>query len=345
MTVLPDPVVKRPRIQIDRVVAAMLFALLVLAMIDRAQVTPTITFTITALLSTAPFLIFAILAIGLLKATGSETVVARAFDGREKRMIVLASFIGGLSPFCSCEAIPFISALLIAGTPVSAVMAFWLASPLMDPAIFVLTSAELGWEFAIAKAIGAIGLGLTAGFVMHYASKLGAFQNMVIARETKSCCGTSRPFSGQPVWTFWRDKDRRAIFQETALSNGAFLLKWLALAYFIESLMIRYIPAETIVAVVGGDGVQPIILSAFIGAPAYLNGYAAPAIVSGLMDQGMGMGAAMTFMIAGGVTSIPAMTAVFVLVKRQLFAAYLTLGIVGAIIIGLLFQASLTVFV
>ena len=44
------------------------------------------------------------------------------------RMILL----GALAPFCSCEVIPFISALLAVGAPLSAVMAFWLASPLMD---------------------------------------------------------------------------------------------------------------------------------------------------------------------------------------------------------------------
>jgi len=52
-------------------------------------------------------------------------------------------------------------------------------------------------------------------------------------------------------------------------------------------------------------------------------------------------GAALTFMIAGGVTSIPAMTAVFALVKKPIFAAYIGLGISGAIVSGLLYNAYL----
>ena len=94
---------------------------------------------------------FAILTIGGLKASGAETLIAKAFTGNQLGMIVVAALLGGLSPFCSCEVIPFIAALLMLGTPLSAVMALWLTSPLMDPAIFLITAGTLGWDFAIAK--------------------------------------------------------------------------------------------------------------------------------------------------------------------------------------------------
>ena len=75
-------------------------------------------------------------------------------------MIAFAAALGGLSPFCSCGVIPLIAALLAMGVPLSAVMAFWLASPVIDPSMFVLTSGVLGFEFAVAKTAAAIGLGL-----------------------------------------------------------------------------------------------------------------------------------------------------------------------------------------
>src|SRR3546814_17716262 len=77
----------------------------------------------------------------------------------------LAALAGGLSPFCSCGVIPLIAALLAMGVPLSAVMAFWLASPVIDPSMFVLTAGVLGSEFALAKTLAAIGLGLFGGFV------------------------------------------------------------------------------------------------------------------------------------------------------------------------------------
>ena len=63
-------------------------------------------------------------------------MLARAFEGAEGQMVILAAILGGLSRFCSCEVNPFIAALSALGAPLTAVMAFWLASPLMDPAMF-----------------------------------------------------------------------------------------------------------------------------------------------------------------------------------------------------------------
>ena len=127
------------------------------------------------------------------------------------------------------------------------------------------------------------------------------------------------------------------VFRAQTLESAAFLIKWLALAYLLEAVLITYVPAELIAGLVGGEGFWSIVTGALVGAPAYLNGYAAPALVSGLMEQGMGNGAAMSFMIAGAVSCIPAMAAVWSLVSRSVFLAYIGFGISGAVLCGTLF--------
>ena len=85
---------------------------LALAIFDSAQVGSSIQFTLNAVLHTLPYMSLAVAAIGFLKATRAEKLVASAFQGNETRMIFLASLVGGISPFCSCEIISFIAALL-----------------------------------------------------------------------------------------------------------------------------------------------------------------------------------------------------------------------------------------
>ena len=297
---------------------------------------------VDAFASTLPYILIAIVLIALLKATGAEGVVGRAFQGQEYRMIIFAALVGGLAPFCSCEVIPFIAALLAAGTPLSAVMAFWLSSPLMDPPAFAITTGALGIEYAIGKTAAAVGLGLMGGFAMQALVNKGAFAQPLKPQKTKSCCGCGpNPMESRPVWRFWTEQHRRRTFRDAALENALFLSKWLALAYILEGLLIQYVPAETIATVVGGEGIGPIVFGALVGAPAYLNGYAAPALIQGLMEQGMSPGAAMSFMVAGAVSSIPAMAAVFALVKRPVFFTYIGFGIAGAILSGLIFSAVL----
>ena len=318
---------------------ASLILLALVALIDWPQFSPTLIFAATALAQTAPFIVFAVLAVAYLKASGAETLLAKAFEGNPTRMIVMAALLGGLSPFCSCEVIPFIAALLAVGAPLGAVMAFWLASPLMDPAMFAITSGTLGWEFALAKTVAAVGLGMMGGFGVMLMSHAPVFVNPLRERPAISgCCGNEKLFSGTPVWNFWLHGPRRIVFKDTALENARFLMKWLTLAYVIEALMLHYVPAEWIASVLGGEGLTPILLGALVGAPAYLNGYAAVPLVDALLAQGMTQGAAMSFVIAGGVSCIPAAIAVWALVKPRVFAAYLCFALIGAVIAGVIWQ-------
>lgn len=297
--------------------------------------------SIAAFVGTLPYMAIAIGLIGGMRATGADSVIGAAFKGRETRMIVLAAMVGGLAPFCSCEVIPFISALLVAGVPLSAIMAFWLSSPLMDPPTFAITTGALGLDFALGKTVAAVGMGLAGGFIMQIAIRAGAFAEPLKAgSKVGGCCGTGPGLATRrPVWRFWNDPERVRTFAKAMGEQALFLGKWLSLAYLLEGMLVHYVPAEHIGALVGGSGVWPVVMGALVGAPAYLNGYAAPALIAGLVEQGMSAGAAMSFMVAGAVSCIPAMAAVFALVRLPIFMAYLGFGIGGAITSGLIFAA------
>ena len=296
-------------------------------------------FAARAFAGTLPFIAFAVFLIAYLKAAGAEATIATAFKGREIRMIVFAALLGGLAPFCSCEVIPFIAGLLALGAPLSAVMAFWLSSPLIDPPTLLITAAALGWPFAVGKAVFAVALGLFGGFAVKLAMMRGYMGNPLRVYENTGCstCGPS-PFTGKPVWRVWAEKARVRTFGQEFRINALFLVKWLALAYTLEALLVTYVPADLIASAVGGPGILPVVTAAFVGIPAYLNSYVAPPLLAGLMEQGMSNGAAMSFMVAGAVSSIPAMAAVWSLVRRPVFAVYLALGLVGAVLSGLIFQ-------
>ncbi len=312
---------------------------IVIAVLDPGQLSAIVAFAVSAFLSTLPYIAFAVLLIAGLKAAGAEAAIAKAFQGRETRMIVLAALFGGLAPFCSCEVIPFIAGLLALGAPLAAVMAFWLSSPLIDPPTLLITAAALGWPFAIGKAVFAVTLGLFGGFAVKAMTGAG-WLSMPLKVYSKSGCGCGPdPFSGRPQWAFWSEAPRRQVFVKEFRDNALFLIKWLALAYMLEALLVTYVPAELIANLVGGTGILPIATAALVGMPAYLNSYVAPPLLAGLMEQGMGAGAAMAFMIAGAVSSVPAMAAVWSLVTPRVFATYLGLGVMGAIISGIIFQA------
>ena len=325
--------------QDQRVWLASALLVAVLALFDPTQAADSALFAGSALIGTAPFLVLSIVIAAWAGATGADNLIAKAFIGAPLMMIVLAALAGGVSPFCSCGVIPLIAALLAMGVPLSAVMAFWLASPIMDPSMFVLTAGVLNMEFAVAKTVAAVGLGLFGGLVVHLMARGGALSDPLREGIGSGGCGGSKIRAPKPVvWRFWEDAERRAKFGKTALTTTLFLAKWLTLAFLLESLMLAWIPAETVTSALGGTGLMPIVMATLVGVPAYLNGYAALPLVGGLIDQGMAPGAGMAFLVAGGVTSIPAAMAVWALARPQVFALYIGLSLTGAFASGLLFQ-------
>ncbi len=313
--------------------------LIVLFLFAPAQGVISAEFTARNLIEVAPFLVLSIGMAAYAGATGADGLIARAFTGSPAVMIVIAAAAGGLSPFCSCGVIPLIAALLAMGVPLSAVMAFWLASPVMDPSMFVLTTGVLGLEFAVAKTIAAVGLGIFGGIVVHLLNRTGTLTDPLRDGVGNGGCGGSKVRSAKAVvWKFWQDEARVAKFVREGGKTTLFLAKWLTLAFVLESLMLAWLPADLVASALGGSGLAPIGIATLVGVPAYLNGYAALPLVGGLMEQGMAPGAGLAFLVAGGVTSLPAAIAVWALVKRRVFAVYIAIALTGSFAAGLLFQ-------
>ena len=335
----PQPPAWRRALGQHRVWLVSLAILGALAVIEPAQAATSAGFLVTALIKIAPFLLASVLVAAWAGATGADGLIARAFTGAPVVMITMGALAGALSPFCSCGVIPLIAALLAIGVPLAPVMAFWLASPLMDPTMFFLTAGIMGTEFAIAKTVVAIAMGLFGGTVVYLLTRAHALHDPLREGIGNGGCGGARIRAPKPVvWAFWADAERRAKFGTEALKTGLFLAKWLTLAFLLESLMLRYIPGDAIAAAVGGPGLLPILTATLAGVPAYLNGYAALPLVGGLSSQGMSPGAAMAFLVAGGVTSVPAAVAVWALVRPHVFALYIALSLSGAAMAGLAWQ-------
>ena len=73
----------------------------------------------------------------------------------------------------------------------------------------------------------------------------------------------------KPVsWFFWVEADRRQAFSKETISTSLFLLKWLTLAFLLESLLITYMPAESVAAVLGTDSAWAIPIATLVGVPA-----------------------------------------------------------------------------
>ena len=285
--------------------------------------------------SILPFFLLSVGISAWVTVSGFAERIKAVFNRREYIAVAGAAIVGATIPLCSCGVIPLIAAMLASGVPLGPVMAFWVSSPLMDPSMFVLTAGVLGMDFAIARLVTAVVMGAGAGYLISFLTSSGMLNNQLhgLSLKQSHCCGSDEdPDKGLTRFGMWRD------FWPQALSVALFLGKWLLIAFILESLIVHYVDPQWISTVLGGNQFFSIPLATAIGIPVYTSGVGAIPIVKGLLSSGMSHGAALAFLVAGPVTTIPAMTAVFALVKRQTFVIYLSVGIAGSLIAGYAFQ-------
>lgn len=112
------------------------------------------------------------------------------------------------------------------------------------------------------------------------------------------------------------------------------VIKFMALAFFLEALIIFYVPQEWIISIMGKDNSWSILTATVLGIPVYTSNLSALPMVSGLLAQGMSPAAGLAFLIAGPTTTLPAMAAVWTLVKPRIFILYVSFPLVGAMLLG-----------
>jgi uncharacterized membrane protein YraQ (UPF0718 family) len=98
------------------------------------------------------------------------------------------------------------------------------------------------------------------------------------------------------------------------------VLQFMALAFFLEAIIVLFIPETWIVNLLGGPGFGTVTIAALIGVPVYTSNLAALALV---------------FLIAGPTTTLPAMAAVWGLTPHRVFGLYVSFALVGAVVLGM----------
>lgn len=295
-------------------------------------------FVLWGLLTVAPIVIPGIVLAAWIIASGADTRIASAFEGRTLRTVLAASLIGAITPVCGVTVLPLMAGLLAAGVPLAPVMAFWLSSPITDPAMLATTAATLGLSFAVGKTIAAFALGVFGGaFTALFAKTpwaLNALRDNGLARQLSAArCGEAQSFD---PWV-WQTDRRRKSFTKQFWATARLILICLIPAFAAEYALNAALTPGSLAAYVGEDQWWAIPAAVFVGAPAYIDGYAALPLTRGLIENGMSQGAAMAFLVSGGVVSIWGALAIAPILKLKPFILYLALAVLGSLAAGYVF--------
>ena len=326
------------------------YALLVLILLTLALRQPDLAFETSwfvgvGIIHVAPMIIPGIVLAAWMTASGAGDRVASIFQGRIVETVVAATVVGAFLPICGVTVLPLMAGLLAAGIPLAPVMAFWLASPITSPPMLSATAAVLGWEFAVGKTLAAIGLGLIGGAVTTlFADRewaRNALRSNRIVRSLGACCGECGSATNGFEPRIWRSSERRARFWKDAWSVARLILIVLIPAFAAEHLLNAWLEPTFVASYVGSDSAFAIPLAVLVGGPVYLDGYAAMPLTRSLLEHGMSPGAAMAFLVSGGVVSVWGAMAIFPVLRIKPFLLYLSLAVIGSMASGWVFEAAM----
>ena len=284
------------------------------------------------------FFLASILLVGIIKGYRLDMRIRNSVNHHGMAGVVFAVLVGLVSPLCACGILPIIISLAMMGTPLAPIMALLATSPTMSPDAFLLTWQGLGPEWAWLKLGGATLLGLGVGSMTLLLQRQGFLTGKLLRfapsyRDDGSLASAYElgQEHGIPVKTMTilpREK-RWSFILDRTIDAGIFTGKYLLLAIVLEAIIVTILPINWIVGLVGQKSFASVVIAALVGIPLPLNQIPAIPVLAGLLQKGMNHGAAFTLLLAGPVTSLPAIIALSGLFKMRVMIFFImaTLGI------------------
>jgi len=293
------------------------------------------------------FFVLACLLVGVIKGYKLDLKIRDLLHRSGAFGVVLAVLVGLVSPLCACGILPVAISLAMVGTPLAPLIALLVASPVMGPDAFVLTWRGLGSEWAWLKLGGATMLGLSVGWLFLLLERQGLLAgNQVRLKPIYNPDGTLAPAKTigaaagirvRSMVILPRDSRLHFILDRT-LDAAWFTGRFLLLAIVLEAIIVTLVPPSWILGLVGADNLGSVLIAALVGLPLPVNQIPLIPILAGLLQRGMNDGAALTLLLAGPVSSIPALVALYGLFRSRVVILFLTASLGVSILLGWLYQ-------
>jgi hypothetical protein len=293
------------------------------------------------------FFLLACLLVGIIKGYKLDLKIRDLLRRSGVWGVTLAVLVGMVSPLCACGILPIAISLAMIGTPLAPLLALLATSPVMGPDALVLTWRGLGGEWALLKLGGAALLGLGVGGITLLLEKQGYLAgNQVRLQPIHNPDGTLAPArvigaaAGIKVKSMVivpRDSRLHFILDRT-LDAAWFTGRFLLLAIILEAIIVTLVPPSWILGLVGADHLGSVLVAALVGLPLPVNQIPLIPILAGLLQRGMNDGAALTLLLAGPMSSIPALAALYGLFRPRVVGVFLLAGLGVAILLGALWQ-------
>jgi uncharacterized membrane protein YraQ (UPF0718 family) len=275
-------------------------------------------------------LVLIIFGVGVIRSYFSPEKTKKALAGKSTFFgNIMAAFLGVLTPFCSCSAIPLFLGFVEAGVPLGVTFSFLIAAPMVNEIALIMLVGLFGWKTAIIYTLTGLFIAILAGWLIG-ALKLEKYvQEWVFSVKT-----------GQ------NDFDETKMSFSHRIQSGVNTVKeivgkiWL---YIVAGVAIGaaahgYVPEDFMANLMGKSAWYSVPLSILIGIPMYSNAAGIIPIVSVLIEKGASLGTALAFMMSVIGLSLPEVIILKKVLKMPLILAFVGIVASGILLVGFIFN-------
>ncbi|ADL13516.1 permease [Acetohalobium arabaticum] len=239
----------------------------------------------------------------------------------------IASFLGVVSPFCSCSTVPIFIGFVEAGVPLGVTFSFLITSPIVNEIALVLLYSIFGWQIATLYLVSGVTVGIVGGIIIGYLGLEDYVEEYVYEIEMEE---------EEIEAMTWEDRIEYAKHQVKDIVGR--IWKFVMIGIAIGGLIHGYVPTGALADYAGPNNPFSVFVGVLFGIPLYSNAVGTIPIVESLMNKGVAVGTALSFMMATVALSVPQMVILRKVLKPKLIGIFITIVGVSIIGVGYLFN-------
>lgn len=315
-------------ISLDEIADFLIYS--VFQMTPETHLTESIWFFVYEVPKVMLLLVLIIFLVGIVRTYFSAEKTRKALEGKSLFTgNVLASFLGVVTPFCSCSAIPLFLGFVEAGIPLGVTFSFLIAAPMINEVALVLLLGLFGWKVALIYLFTGLSIAILAGFILEKMNLTRFVADWVYKTKAKQA------LLGDEILTF----DQRIIAGwNTVKEIVGKIWIYILIGIGIGAGAHGFVPDAYLADALGSENWYSVPLAILVGIPLYSNAAGIIPIVSVLIEKGVTLGTALAFMMSVVALSLPEIIILKKVLKWQLIGIFIGVVAVGIIIVGFIFN-------
>ena len=239
----------------------------------------------------------------------------------------IAALLGTVTPFCSCSSIPLFIGFTSAGLPLGVTFSFLISSPMVDIGSLILLMSIFGTKVAIIYVFLGLVVAVIGGTLiekLHMEDQVEEFIRKANAVDIES------PSLSQ--------KERLIYAKDQVVETFKKVFPYIVVGVGIGAFIHNWIPQSFVEGILGSKNPLGVVLATVIGTPLYADTFGTISIAEALLYKGAQLGTVLAFMLGVTTLSLPSLIMLKKAIKTKLLAVFITICVVGIIIVGYLFN-------